>query len=322
MVQIEIEKEDFNKRLDIFLTEYFKGKYNRKKISDAISANLFLINNKSQKSSYKLKVGDCIKFENEDILSFFNPSPELTPWDFRLDIKYEDDDLIVLNKPKDLLCHPTKHDNQHTLVNALLSHCSNLSDISGEFRKGIVHRLDKNTAGLMLVSKTNFAHQDLSAQIREKIAIRKYLALALGEFSQKEGKINKPLVHYIKDDVKMTIAEDGKGLEACTIYKVIESFRGASLVELELKTGRTHQIRAHLASINHPVFGDSLYGAGGFMRKEFNNLKTQHQLLQSYYLSFFHPRTKEKMTFVLPEEEFSKDFIKVLNFLRSKNNEY
>ena len=138
------------------------------------------------------------------------------------------------------------------------------------------------------------------------------------EFSDKEGVINKPLLHSLKDDVKMIVSDEG--LEAITCYKVLEEYKGASLVELNLKTGRTHQIRAHLSSIGHPVFGDSLYGARSFMRNEFYNLKTIEQLLQSYYISFSHPKTGEKMEFQLEEKDFSKDFIKVLNFLRSKNN--
>ena len=171
----------------------------------------------------------------------------------------------------------------------------------------------------IICAKNNSAHTNLVEQIKTKEAKRKYLAIALGEFNEDKGEINKALVHYIKDDVKMSIAPDNKGLEAITLYKVIERYKGATLVELELKTGRTHQIRAHLASINHPVFGDSLYGAKSFMRNEFYNLKTVEQLLQSYYICFSHPKTGKKMEFQLKEEGFSEDFIKVLNFLRRTN---
>ena len=136
------------------------------------------------------------------------------------------------------------------------------------------------------------------------------------DFIEDEGVINKPLIHSLKDDVKMVVSDEG--LEAITCYKVLEKYKGANLVELNLKTGRTHQIRAHLSSIGHPVFGDSLYGAKSFMRNEFYNLKTTEQLLQSYYLFFEHPITKEKLEFELKENEFSSDFVKVLNFLRSK----
>lgn len=315
-----IEEKDATKRLDVFLTEYFENKYRRKKLS-SFAAGFVFVNNKIQKPSYKLKTGDIVELNDDELNNYFLEDNYLKPFKYKLDILFEDDDLIVLNKPKNMLSHPTKFERRETLVNALIYHCGdNLSDIGGQDRLGIVHRLDKNTSGLMLAAKTNFAHENLAAQIKEKSAKRKYLAIALGEFETQEGIIDKPLLHYIKDNVKMTVSKDGKGLSAITNYKVLEQFRGAALVELELKTGRTHQIRAHLASINHPVFGDSMYGAKGLMRNEFYNLKTQEQLLQSYYLSFCHPKTGEKMEFQLEEEKFSEDFIKVLKFLKRSNN--
>ena len=317
---IIITNDDNKKRLDVFIVEYFKNKYPRAKIASLIDDGVFLVNQKKQKNSYKLKINDVISFDEANLNAFLNPSNELIPWNFNLDIIYEDDDLAVVNKEKNILTHPTKYDREHTLVNALLyRYQNNLSDIQGSDRLGIVHRLDKNTAGLIVIAKNNFSHVDLAKQIKEKTAKRKYLALALGNFNKKEGIIDKPLIHYLKNNVKMNVSDDDKGLKAITHYKVIEEFKGVSLVELELKTGRTHQIRAHLASINHPIFGDSLYGAKSFMRNEFYNLKTNEQLLQSYYLSFIHPKTKEFMEFQLKEDKFSKDFIKVLNFLRSKN---
>ena len=317
---IIITNDDNKKRLDVFIVEYFKNKYPRAKIASLIDDGVFLVNQKKQKNSYKLKINDVISFDEANLNAFLNPSNELIPWNFNLDIIYEDDDLAVINKEKNILTHPTKYDRKHTLVNALLyRYQNNLSDIQGLDRLGIIHRLDKKTAGLIVIAKNNFSHVDLAKQIKEKTAKRKYLALALGNFNKKEGIIDKPLIHYLKNNVKMNVSDDDKGLKAITHYKVIEEFKGVSLVELELKTGRTHQIRAHLASINHPIFGDSLYGAKSFMRNEFYNLKTNEQLLQSYYLSFIHPKTKEFMEFQLKEDKFSKDFIKVLNFLRSKN---
>lgn len=317
-----INENDYKKRLDVFLVEYFENKFQRAKISKSIEEGYFKINGKIQKSSYKLKQNDIIEFDFKKLDSFLNPDMTLIPYEFKLDIKYEDEDVLVINKPKDMLTHPTKFDREKTLVNALLNYTKNLSNISGQDRPGIVHRLDKNTAGLIIVAKNNESHENLAQQIKEKTAKRKYLAIALGEFKKDEDEIDKPLIHYLKDDVKMTIAKDGEGLEAKTKYKVKERYKGATLVELELKTGRTHQIRAHLSSLNHPVFGDSLYGAKSWMRNEFYNLKTQEQLLQSYFISFNHPKTNEKIEIQLEEKEFSPDFIKVLNFLRSKNNEY
>ena len=317
---ITISSNDNKKRLDVFIVEYFKNNYPRAKIASLIDDGFFSVNQKPQKPSYKLKTNDVISFNKEILNETINPSCELIPWEFELDIIYEDDSLAVINKEKNILTHPTKYDREHTLVNALLyRYQNNLSDIQGLDRLGIVHRLDKNTSGLIVIAKNNSSHIDLAKQIKEKTAKRKYLALALGNFNEKEGIIDKPLVHYLKNNVKMNISDDNQGLKAITHYKVIEEYKGASLVELELKTGRTHQIRAHLASINHPVFGDSLYGAKSYMRNEFYNLKTQEQLLQSYYLSFVHPKIKKFMEFQLNEDKFSKDFIKVLNFLRSKN---
>ncbi len=316
-ITLEDEK-DVGLRVDNFLVKYFENKYTRKKLVDFLEKNGISVNQKKQKISYKLKLKDEIDFDFDNFEKFLNPDKTLSPYDFKLDIIFEDDCLLIINKPKNMLTHPTKFDREKTLVNALLNYCpETLSKGLGDFdRPGIIHRLDKNTAGLIMVAKTNAAQDILALQIKEKTAKRKYLAIALGNFEEKQGIINKPLVHYLKDNVKMTIAEENEGLSAITEYKVLEEFKGASLVELELKTGRTHQIRAHLASINHPVFGDSLYGAKSFMINEFYNLKTQEQLLQSYYLSFIHPKTNEKIEFELKEEQFSKDFIKVLNFLR------
>lgn len=319
MVEIKITQENIKKRLDVFLVDYFENKYPRAKLTLANEKNYFLINSKKQKASYKLKENDLILFDENKLNDFLNKDEKLIPWEYKLNILYEDDDVIVLNKPKEMLCHPTKFERDNTLSNALLYHTKGkLSDLGGDDRLGIVHRLDKNTAGLMLAAKNNQAHENLSSQIRQKSAIRKYLAIALVNFEKKEGVINKPLLHSMKDDVKMIVSDEG--LDAITNYKVLEEYLGASLVELELKTGRTHQIRAHLSYIGHPIFGDSLYGAKSFMRNEFYNLKTIEQLLQSYYLSFSHPKTGKIMEFQLEEKDFSRDFIKVLNFLRSKNN--
>lgn len=318
MSEIKITQENIKKRLDVFLVDYFENKYPRAKLTLAIEKDCFLVNLKKQKASYKLKNDDVISFDEKKLDEFLNPDEKLIPWEYKLDILYEDDDVIVINKPKEMLCHPTKFEREHTLSNALLFHTKGkLSDLSGADRLGIVHRLDKNTSGLMLAAKNNVSHENLSLQIRQKTAIRKYLAIALVNFEKKEGAIDKPLLHSLKEDVKMIVSDEG--LESITNYKVLEEYKGASLVELELKTGRTHQIRAHLSYIGHPIFGDSLYGAKSFMRNEFYNLKTTEQLLQSYYLSFAHPKSGEILKFQLEEKDFSKDFIKVLNFLRSKN---
>ena len=318
---VKIKENDINKRLDSFVADCLENKYARNKVASFINEGLVLVNNLKQKQSYKVKLNDDILINLEQIENFLDSKTVIEPWNCNLDIKYEDDDVIVINKPKNMLTHPTAHDREKTLCNALLYHCKTLSDIGGLDRLGIVHRLDKNTSGLIVAAKNNEAHENLAKQIKEKTAKRKYLAIVTGEFKDNEGIIDKPLLHYIKDNVKMTVSENNEGLKAVTLYKVLHQFKGAALVELELKTGRTHQIRAHLSSINHPVFGDNMYGAKQFLKKEFNNLKTTEQLLQSYYLCFEHPKTHDKMEFKLEEKDFSEDFIKVLNFLR-RNNEY
>lgn len=319
-ITLKIDESDLKKRLDVFVVQNFQNLYTRSAIVDCIEKGIVLVNASKQKASYKLKLNDVVSFDEEELNSCLNPDLSLKPYQFKLDILYEDDDILVINKPKGMLTHPTKYEREKTLCNALIYHCSGkLSDISGVDRLGIVHRLDKNTSGLILAAKNNSSHENLALQIRQKSAKRKYLAIALGEFKTMEGIIDKPLVHYLKDDVKMEIAKDNKGLEAITFYKVKEQYKGAALIELELKTGRTHQIRAHLSSINHPIFGDNLYGAKGFMKNEFCSLKTKEQLLQSYYISFTHPKTGKNMQFELEESQFSEDFIKVLNFLRRKN---
>ncbi len=312
MEKIIINEEFATLRADVFLANYFN--ISRKFACELFEKNLFLINKKSKKSSYKLKLGDIFEYNPSDLVE---KETEIKPWKFDLDIKFEDDYLIVLNKPKNMLTHPTAHQNENTLVNALLYHCGdNLSNKEDKLRPGIVHRLDKNTSGLMLVAKNDIAHKSLQEQIRNKTAIRKYLAVALGEFEKDFGVIDKPLLHYISDTVKMQVGEGEGAKEALTYYKVLEKFQGAALVELELKTGRTHQIRAHLASINHPVFGDTLYGAKGKTLERYRNIKTQEQVLMSYYLSFTHPKNNEIMTFELDKSDWDRDLIKVLNVMR------
>lgn len=233
-----------------------------------------------------------------------------------IDVIFEDDELLVVNKPKGMLVHPTDKNPEGTLVDALLSHCGEkLSSIGGDLRRGIVHRLDKNTAGLLVAAKTDEAHENLAKQIKEKTAMRKYLAVALGNFDVdgfREGVIDKPLAKHLGKTVKVYASE--KGAPATTHYKVLEYFQGAALLELELKTGRTHQIRAHLASINRPVFGDTMYGAKGFGK--FAKIKTTEQVLQSYFLRFTHPKNGAKMEFTLEAHQWDADLVKVLEILR------
>lgn len=312
MQKITLNPDSASKRLDAFLAQTLNT--SRKNILKALEGGKILVDNSIKKASYKLKGSEVILYD-PDILK--EEIIELEPWNTKLDIKYEDDELLVINKPKGMLTHPSAYQRENTLVNALLYHCNGkLSNSDEPLRRGIVHRLDKDTAGLMLAAKTDFAAESLRNQIRNKTAKRKYLAIALGEFSQKEGVIDKALVHYMDNTVKMQIAPDNMGKEAITHYRVLEQFIGAALVELELKTGRTHQIRAHLKSINHPVFGDDLYGAKGATIEKYRGIKTQGQILQSYYLSFTHPKNNEIMTFELKPDDWDRDLVRVLKIMR------
>jgi 23S rRNA pseudouridine1911/1915/1917 synthase len=306
---------DKKERLDVFLMDFFED-FSRSKVQKMVEEGLVKINGEVKKPSYKLKIGDCITIEEKE-------EATIKPQNIALDIKYEDNDLIVLNKPKNMLTHPTANNMEDTLVNALLYHCGeNLSDIGGNTRRGIVHRLDKNTSGLMLAAKTNKAHENLALQIKEKTATRKYLAVVAGIVETDKGTISKPISRTIKETVKMKIAldKDKNAKEAVTHFKVLERFDEATFVELKLETGRTHQIRVHMASINHPVLGDTLYGAKGFRIKGLQKIKLKEQVLQSYYLRFTHPTTQAIMEFEIKENEFEDDLKHVLKILKRRTS--
>ncbi len=297
-------------RLDNAVSDFLPD-FTRSKIQKMIETGAITVNSKIVKPSFKIKTGDIININKQD-----EEKPAIEPQDIPLDIIYEDDYLLVINKQKGILTHPTPLNKENSLVNALLHYGCNLSDIQGEERRGIIHRLDKNTSGLIMAAKTNEAHINLQKQIQSKTAKRKYLAVVYGIIEENEGIINKPLVHYIKKTVKMNTAPEGEGQEAITHFKVLKRYSDLTLLELELKTGRTHQIRCHMASINHPVYGDTLYGAKGFKSKI--NLKTKEQLLMSYYLSFTHPKTGEIMEFQLDKTQYDGDFKRFFNITEEK----
>jgi len=305
-------------RLDCFCAEQFSFEYRkitgeiltRTVIKKEIEKGNIKLNGAIAKPAIKLKENDLVEFEIQKKEEFI-----IKPKNIPLDILYEDDFLIVLNKQKNLICHPTSKKEEENLVSALLFHTDNLSDIGGQNRLGIVHRLDKNTSGLMLIAKTNESHIKLQKDIQDKKTIRKYLAICYGNFEHNFGTIDKPLVHYLGGTVKMNVS--AHGLYSVTHYKVLENFVGASFVELTLETGRTHQIRCHLASINHPLLGDDLYGAKGFKNGVFRNIKSTGQILMSYYLSFTHPISGEIMEFKIGEENYHPDLKNALKILRS-----
>lgn len=291
-----------NIRLDSYLAQEFSS-YSRSFFKTLILDECVLVNGNIAKANYKLHTGDQIE------IHFKNPKEiDLAPIDIPFTIVYEDEYLAVIDKPKGLVVHPAAGNYTNTLVNALLYKIKDLSGINGEIRPGIVHRLDKDTSGLMLIAKNDFSHNCLSEQIKDKTAKRKYLCLVHGNIKEDEFSVDKPIGRSKADRKKMGIVPDGRN--AVTLFKVLERFVQYTLVEAELLTGRTHQIRVHLKSVGHPVAGDSVYGP-----KTVALTKTG-QLLHAYEITFYHPKTNEKMTFTAQPE---KEFLRVLDSLRKSN---
>lgn len=287
-------------RLDNYLASILKD-VSRSRIKKALENGEILINGEIKKPSYIYKSSDEVE------INLLDEEAKILPQDIKLDVKYEDEHMLVVNKPKGMLTHPTSIETSNTLVNALLYRCrEKLSDVNGPFRRGILHRLDRNTSGLLMVAKTNEAHINLSEQVAKKAAVRKYLAVIKGVLTS-DGLINAPIGRHKTQMHKMTVVEDGK--MALTKYKVLENFNDFTFLEFELFTGRTHQIRVHSSYIGHPIYGDSLYGGGGM------KVKTTEQVLQSYYLKFAHPVSGKIIETELDPDE---DLSHVLKWLRSR----
>lgn len=285
-------------RLDVYLA--FILPYTRSQIKNLIVDGNVLVNGQKVKSGKSLKVGDVVSIEM--------PKPieaKALPEDIPLDILYEDDDIAVINKQRGLIVHPAPGVYTGTLVNALLYRLKDLSGVNGAHRPGIVHRLDKDTTGVMVVAKNDAAHLDLSRQIADRTVIKKYLALLEGNLKDDEGTVSTFIDRSERDRRLMVVSDSGR--MAITDYKVLERFTDNCLVEFRLHTGRTHQIRVHAKYLLHPVVGDKAYG---FKKQRFD---LDGQLLHSHELTFTHPRTKEKMTFVAP---LPSDFLRVLDILR------
>lgn len=297
-----IYAEDDNIRLDNYLSEVIPD-LSRSKIQNHIKSGNVKINDKLKKPSYLLKENDKIEinFSDEQAL-------DVIPQNIPLNIVYEDENMLVVNKPSGMLTHPAVSEREYTLVNALLyRYGKNLSDINGEFRRGILHRLDRNTSGLLMVAKNNQAHEFLAEQIKNRIITKKYRAVVKGVIKDDKFAINLPIGRDPKSPHKMAVRDDGK--ESITLVNVLERFKAHTYVELTLITGRTHQIRVHLSYIKHPIYNDTLYGAGK------GKVKTEEQVLQSFYLRFTKPFGGEIIELAIePDEKIGK----VLKFLRSE----
>jgi 23S rRNA pseudouridine1911/1915/1917 synthase len=263
-------------RLDRFLADNLTDYLSRSAISRLINKNLVTINNKPVKASHILKASEKILVRYE-LKSPTLPEAE----EIKLDIVFEDDSLAVINKPAGMVTHPPQAHKKHTLVNALLHHFENLSDVAGLLKPGIIHRLDRDTSGLIVIAKDNQSHRKIAAQFKERTVIREYIALVLGVVEFDEGVIDVPLGRSSKSRMKRTV-DINSGLDAFTKYTVIKRYENRTLLKLELKTGRTHQIRVHLKHINHPIIGDSYYGV---------KADADRQMLHAAKLGFLHPKT-------------------------------
>ncbi len=275
-------------RLDVFLAAQDES-ISRASIQKMIAEELITVNNIVKRANYKLKLNDQIKMT-------INPPQEIevVAENIPLDILYEDSDIIVINKVRGMVVHPAAGVYTGTLVNALLYHCHDeLSGINGKIRPGIVHRLDKDTSGVMVVAKNDFAHNDLALQIGSKSAIKEYVALVHGNITEEKGIINASIGRHPIDRKKMAVVTTG-GKTATTVFNVLERYKNYTYVQCRLLTGRTHQIRVHMAYIGHPLVGDPKYCNSK------NKFNINGQALHSQNLTITHPRTKEKMTFTAP----------------------
>ncbi len=301
LLEIFVDGED-NERLDLYLSQALSD-VSRSYIQKLIKEGLVNVNNKVVKAKYVVSEGDYIQIKL--------PEPkklEIEPENIPIEIVYEDEDIAVVNKPQGMVVHPAPGNYKGTLVNALLYQLSSLSSINGIIRPGIVHRIDKDTSGLLMIAKNNLAHEELSKQLKAHTINRIYNAIVDGNIKEENGTIDAPIGRHPIDRKKMTVA-DVNSREAVTHFRVLERFGQYTLIEAKLETGRTHQIRVHMSFINHAVTGDPVYGGKN------QRFKTNGQLLHAKTIGFIHPRTGEYLEFnsSLPEH-----FTKVLKILRDK----
>lgn len=299
MKNVIVNENDKGKRLDIYIAENF-NELSRTMIKKLIESNNILVNDKSEKVSYKVQANDNISIDVPEA-----KETKLKAQEIPLDIIYEDSDIIVVNKPKGMVVHPANGNPDGTLVNAILSICKNsLSGIGGELRPGIVHRLDKDTSGLIIVAKNDKAHINMSEQIKERNVKKTYIALVRGNVPEEEATINMPIGRSTKDRKKMAVTKNGK--QAITHFRVLKRYSKYTLLEIKIETGRTHQIRVHMAEIGYPVVGDAVYSNGK------NEFGIEGQMLHAYKLEFMHPITNKHMELTAPLPQYFEEILKKL----------
>ena len=302
MIKIyKVEPEHHDLRIDRYLA-LIEPKFSRMHFNNLIKDGNVTVNEKVISPSYKIKSMDeiVVNFVEEE----FNPN-EIKPYKFDLDIIYEDDDVIVINKPKGLVVHPGDGHHDDTLVNALVYANKELSNVNGLERVGIVHRIDKDTSGLLLVCKNNYAHMFIAEQLQNHSMHREYYALVMGRIEEDNGKINAPIARDKTNRMKMCV-DPINGRSAVTHFTVVQRYEKYTLIDCKLETGRTHQIRVHMEYIKHPVVGDPLYG------KNNCGIYNNGQLLHAYKLTFVHPTTKKEMTFEAPLPDYFKEVLSII----------
>ena len=299
MIEKRIIADVNNERLDSYISKSNLD-LSRSMVQKLIKENRVFVNGKNEKESYKIKVNDNITIQIEE-----PKSSKLEAQDIPLDIIYEDNDIIVINKPKGMVVHPGNGNPDNTLVNAVLAHCKgSLSGIGGEIRPGIVHRIDKDTSGLIIVAKNDKSHINLSEQIKNHEVTKIYTALVKGNISEDEATIDMPIGRDKKDRKKMSVTRDGK--EAVSHIKVVKRYGNYTLIRVKIDTGRTHQIRVHMAKIGHPVVGDEVYSSGK------NEFGVKGQMLHSTILKFKHPISRKEIMLEAPLPQYFEDVLSKL----------
>ena len=309
--QLSVTTEDAGERLDAFLAKHVEG-WSRARLQRLIEDQSVLVNGAASKSSHKLRANDQIEVELTPSLA-----TEFVPEDIPVEVVFEDDDLIVVNKPAGMVVHPAAGNPSGTLANALAFHFQQLSKRGGEARPGIVHRLDKGTSGLLVVAKNEATHENLSDQFRAREVFKSYVALVHGQLEKRKGQIDQPIARDPRNRTRMAIVRGGR--EALSLFRIREAFDRFTLLDVELKTGRTHQIRVHLASLKHPVVGDEVYGGGRDKTVTDPKLrgtiaKLHRQFLHSEQLGFRHPSTPAPMKFTAP---LPRELQNLLDMIRS-----